>query len=614
MTARRGDAEDGLTSRSIAGTPTAQFCRQATYTRPHAARRLTKRERAAWEWHQQPEGDTAILAQFLTRWRVDPVLFAFEALRIALMPYQAQILLDLFDAPVEVYAFYGLDPHYPKNKVLVPSGHGLGKTLVIAVAIWAHKTCYRGSKQLVTAPTADQLTGQLMGEIRKLWRALQQYWPVLANDWDVQGAGIQHKDARWKDAQTMLRTARADSPEALQGGHALDAIDPYGDLARIWGTPRAATNGGGMLIVFEEASGIPDVIRQTLQGSLSERNARMLAPGNPTRADGWFAEQIDQPDLYAVHNLDCRMSDIDTEYALPYRPPGRPVDRVRTHGFVSRDYWQGILDACDGDENADYFRVRVAGRKPVSNVTQVIREEWITAAQARGLDPESQSAPVVLGADFGLMSDKHALAAVQGYNCLDLVEWLIPQHPDEQLESAFERIVEWQAQYRARYIVGDSNGVGAGVMSRLSAYYRKPEHKHLHVVVVHFQAGRGAPDKTRYGCLRDVMWYSRGRAFFSSPRCHLPAHPGLKDQLCAPGFTEDDRRVIRVESKKDIKKRSGQPSGNAADALLQTQMVHVVTDLPDTAPTVRAAPDLHPSLNRHFKRLRAAEQRGALIQ
>lgn len=588
----------------------------ATYTRPHPCRAATAAERAALRWTAAPSGsNTAVLAALLTRWRADPVAFAFDALHFSLMPYQAQILCDLADSPREVYAFYGLDPNFPKRKVLVPSGHGLGKTKVCSIAIWWHMLCHKFSKRLCTAPTSDQLTGQFMGEIRAAYRALARYWPELAEDWDVQATSVQHKNPLYRDWLTMLRTARADKPESLQGGHALDAIDPFGDLAAIWGEAEERTPAGGFLIVIEEASGVDDVIRKTLEGSLSESGARLLAPGNPTRADGWFAADIKSTDTYAVHHLDCRLSDFETTYTLPYLPPRQDarVHPVRTHGFVQASYWRSILEDCDGDENADFFRVRVRGLPPVSNVTQAMRTEWVDEAMQRSADSDSVSEPIIVSGDFGQTQDKHAACVLQGFNLMEMSEWLVPGRPETQLESAKLALLELQERWGATVLIGDSNGVGAGIMSDLSVHFRSAERRGPPVRVIHFQAGKASNDPTRYARMRCEMWLKWGRKWLSDRRAHLCQHPGLKRQLTAPGFSEDTRNVLRLEPKEAIKKRTGEDSGNAADALMMA--IYARGFRPDQAEAQAPdpKPDLHPSFARHFKRLRASARGGDLI-
>lgn len=572
------------------------------------ARAITPEERAVWEWSVRPATVFEQLAALLLRWRVDPVFFCIEALRIVPTMYQIHILLDLADSPAEVYAFYGLDPNNPKRQVLVPSGHGLGKTRVIAIAMWWMLLTHRFSTTLVTAPTAEQLTGRVWGEARKLYRRLKKAWPALAADWTVQGSTIQHVNDEFGDWQAVARTARAERPEGLQGAHALDVDDEFGELAALFGEVADTAPSGGMLVVIEEASGVVDEIRQTLEGALSEEGARLLAPGNVTRPDGWFARDIDRTDRYAVHCLDCRQSDRSKTYAVPYRDFGGNLRTLHIRGFVRPDYWEGILRDVDGDEDADYFRVRVRGIKPRSASDQVIRSHWIDQAVARQPHAESYAEPAIISLDFGLESDKHAMAVRQGFNLRDAQEWLPRDKPGEVTLDAVDRAIEAQQLFKAKYIIGDANGVGRGAMETLTRYFR--ERPELNVTVISFNAGERALDAKRYYRRRDEMWFRYGRAWFADARTYLPNIAGLKTQLMAPTYYEDTSRRIQVESKSDIKKRSGQSSGNLADAILQSLLVRAVVE--QAKPEVK--PVHSPVFAQHFARFLARQNDGVAIR
>ncbi len=565
------------------------------------ARAMTADEAAAWNWQVPATLDELTrLGWLLLRWRVDPIFFAVEALRIVLMPYQQQILLDLADAPAEVYAFHGLTSDLPKRQTLAPSGHGLGKTRVQAVAIWWHTLTHQFSRRIVTAPTGEQLTRQLWGEVRKMFRRLKAHWPMLANDWEIQASAIIHKNPDFGDWITVARTARAEEPEALQGAHALDDDDAFGDLATLFAEDLQKPPSGGILVIIEEASGVDDAIRMVLQGALSEEGARLLACGNPTRPDGWFARDIDRTDRYAVHCLDCRMSDRSQVYAMRYRDFGGQVHEARLRGFVRPQYWQELLTDCDGDEDHDEFRVRVRGMKPRSAQQQVIKAHWVEEAMARQPDPECLRAFGALALDFGLTSDRHALAVRFGHAVREIDEWLPADTPDEITLAAVDTAKDTVERYgrRIRYVIGDSNGVGKGAMEVLTRHYR--ERPELGVTVIHFNAGMGAVDNRRYNRRRDEMWFKHGRAFFADPRCSLPAQPGLRQQLTAPGYREDTARRVQVESKRDIHKRTGQPSGNAADAVLMTLMVPQTERAPAAVEEASPWPQV---LRVHFERL-----------
>lgn len=577
---------------------------------PNMARPATPEELRSWLWQHKPRTAEAQFAQMLARWRADPVTCAVEMFRTTLLPYQAQVLLDLFDAPREVYEFYRLDPSFPKRQVVVPSGHGTGKTRVLALALWMHLVLYRFSRTLVTAPTAPQLSGRLWGELRKMRRRIMLGWPQIANEWDVLGLSIVHKNPDYADWCIQGRTARAEAPEGLQGEHALDIDDEFGQIAGLFRDSVERAPSGGMLIAAEEASGIPDEIYQVLDGALSEAGARMIQVGNPTRADGRFAENMDNRARYAVHPLDCRISSSQIVYELPYRDLSGRVHNLKVRGLVEPRQWETFLQECDGDEEHDVFRVRVRGLKPRSNVDQVIRTHWVDAAMARVPDPESARQQAVLGLDFGLSADKHAMAVRRGFVMVDGREWLPPDTPEQITLEAARQAIDAVDTYKVRVIVGDSNGVGRGAMEYLQNYYQE-EHPELNVRVVFFNSGKRAANPARYYRRRDEMWYRDGRRWLSDARCTLPPLPGLKSQLTAPGCHEDTTKRIAVESKDEIKKRTGKPSGNLADALLQTLMER---DEAIEAPVADAAPKVPPLFQRHFDKLRALAGAGAAIR
>lgn len=569
----------------------------------------SEQERDAWRWSVSPASEAEQLAWLLLRWRTDPVLYAIECLRTVPLPYQAHILLDLADAPREVFEFYGFGAGAPKRQVIASSGHGLGKTRLEAISIHWHKDTHRFSKTLVTAPTSDQITGQLWGEIAKLHRRQKERWPMFASEWEILGSSIVHKNPDYADWHVLARTARADKPEGLQGAHGADAEDEFGQLARLFQEEADRSASGGMLVVIEEGSGVDDSIREVVEGALSEPGARLLACGNPTRPKGWFAEHQARDDRYALHRLDCRNSSSENIYELSYRDFGGSVHRLQARGRVEPRYWREALKDCDGDEDADYFRVRVRGIIPRSASEQVIKTHWVEAAKQRRPHEEDAVAPVVISLDFGLSSDKHALAARQGYALRDGEEWLPRDKPDEVTLDAAERAIRAQELYRAKFIVGDANGVGRGAMEYLFRYYR--ERPQLGVVVIFFNSGAGALDGKRFYRRRDEMWFKAGREWLSNPRCALPDLPGLQRQLTTPGYHEDTTRRIRVESKDEIKKRTGEPSGNLADALLMSLMV----ELPALEePKPEAMPE-HPSVfAEHFRRWERRQSEGALIR
>jgi hypothetical protein len=203
------------------------------------------------------------------------------------------------------------------------------------------------------------------------------------------------------------------------------------------------------------------------------------------------------------------------------------------------------------------------------------------------------------------------MAVRRGFSIVDGEEWLPRDKPEEITLDAADRAIEAQRIYRAKYIIGDANGVGRGAMEYLHRHFNDPERKHLNVRVIFFNSGSGASDSTRYHRRRDEMWFRRGREFFANSRSSLPRFPRIMTQLTTPGYYEDAGRRIQVETKDQVFKRTRQPSGNLADAILQSLMVHTETAVEPEKPVEEGPPEV-------FKRLfaRWAAKRGdsALIR
>ena len=105
--------------------------------------------------------DVAYLADTVERWAQDPVLFVREALEAEPSEQQAEAL----------YAFA-----QPGARVTIASGHGTGKSTLMAwLILWA-LTCFDDVKIPTTAPTAHQLGDVLWTEVRKWGGRLPSLW------------------------------------------------------------------------------------------------------------------------------------------------------------------------------------------------------------------------------------------------------------------------------------------------------------------------------------------------------------------------------------------------------------------------------------------------------
>jgi len=144
------------------------------------------------------------------------------------------------------------------RKISIRSGHGTGKTTLLAWIVLWWGLFREDAKIPMTAPTSHQLYDLLLPEVRK-WRA--KLPEQLQNEVEVKSEKIDFAN----DNFAVARTARKDQPEALQGFH--------------------ATN---LAFIIDEASGIPMVIFEVAEGAMTGEETLVLMAANPTRVEGYF--------------------------------------------------------------------------------------------------------------------------------------------------------------------------------------------------------------------------------------------------------------------------------------------------------------------------------------
>ena len=173
-------------------------------------------------------------------------------------PWQREILKLIKDGLVDV------------NKAIqlaVASGHGIGKTALVSwIILWAIST-KPDSRGVVTANTETQLKTKTWAELGK-W-----FHMFIAKDFfSLTATALFAKDSAHE------RTWRIDmvpwserNTEAFAGLHNKERR---------------------ILVVFDEASAIPDVIWETTEGALTDANTEIIwcVFGNPTRNTGRFRE------------------------------------------------------------------------------------------------------------------------------------------------------------------------------------------------------------------------------------------------------------------------------------------------------------------------------------
>jgi len=429
---------------------------------------------------------------FIKTYRHDPVAFVRNVFRVEPDEWQSQFLEALA---------------HQNRRISVRSGHGVGKSTAASWAmLWYLLTRYP-VKVVVTAPTSSQLFDALFAEIKR-W--VKEMDPALQELLEVKSDRIELRPSP-TEAFISARTSRAEQPEALQGIHS-----------------------DNVMLVADEASGVPEAVFEAAAGSMSGHNAVTVLLGNPVRSSGYFYETHNRlRDEWFTLHVNCEHS-----------------------RRVSKEFVREMAIKYGEESNA--YRVRVLGEFPLSDDDTMIPFSVVEQAMNRDIEVD-EFAPMIYGLDvarFG--SDKSALAKKKGSVITDIKKW---QGLDlMQLVGAIK--AEYDAeetQDRPIAIYVDSIGLGSGVVDRL---------RELGLPVFGINVSESPAMKNAYVNLRAELW-GKMKHWLEQRNCTLPKDDNLLGDLTAPRYSFSSSGKLRVESKDEMKKR-GLASPDLADACILT--------------------------------------------
>jgi L-rhamnose mutarotase len=456
------------------------------------------------------------LIEALAEYTHDPlgfVYFAFEWGEGELADYdgpdewQKKVLTDLRD---------GLITLEEAILIAVSSGHGIGKSAFVSwLILWAIST-RENTKGVVTANTESQLKTKTWSELAKWYRLfigkeLFEFTATALFSVDEEHAKTWRID--------MIPWSERNS-EAFAGLH---------------------NKGNRILVVFDEASAIPDTIWEVTEGALTDSNTEIIwcAFGNPTRGSGRFHDCFSK----LRHRWNC--SKVDS----------------RTTKMTNKDQIQKWLD--DYGEDSDFFKVRVRGEFPSASDMQFIATTIVDGAIEihKNLKEEQVSfAPVIIGVDPAWTgADEFVIYMRQGLNSKMLGKW---EKNDDDYRMA-TIIANFEREYKADAVFIDQ-GYGTGIYSAGKNLGRS-------WVLVNFN---NKSSRQEYENKRAEMWGEMKKWLIEGGG--IEDDKVMRDDLVGPEAFINRRGRLQLESKEDMKKR-GIPSPNRADALALTFAFPVVS-------------------------------------
>lgn len=424
--------------------------------------------------------------------------------------WQIRVLTDIRD---------GLKTTEDAIREAIASGHGVGKsTLVSWIILWAVST-FPDTRGVVTANTENQLK-------TKTWAELGKWYQLFIGKELFKHTAT----AIFFNDETHEKTWRIDmvpwserNTEAFAGLH---------------------NKGRRILVVFDEASAIPDIIWETAEGALTDADTQIiwLVCGNPTRNTGRFKECF---------------------------PGGRfakmwKTQRVdsRTISFTNKKQIDSWIEAYG--EDSDFVRIRVLGIFPKVGEMEFFSAADVEAAMARDDHTAELTDPLSIGVDvarFG--ANASVIYFRRGRDGRS-----IPRRRYQGLDtvSLALKVQEAHNEFGSQGIFVDGGGVGGGVVDNL---------RNMHLFIYDIQFG-GKPtldaastgtQGEKYANKRAEM-YGAARAWIRMGGV-LPNDPDLKQQLLAITYTFNRQDQIILTSKEDMMK-DGKPSPDDADAFVLT--------------------------------------------
>ena len=457
--------------------------------------------------------------------RTDPLKFAERVLNVR--PWQKQ--RDILEAVAH------------NRKVAVRSCNAAGKTFTAAVTVLWWLMSYDNAIVITTAPSERQVKELLWREIRQL------YMP--------------HRDII---GGKLTRTRLDFAPNRYAYGFSTNTEDRFQGF-----------HSGNILVVVDEASGVDEFIYYAISGILTSQNAKLLLIGNPHGLAGTFYDAFhkNRSQYHTVH-----ISAFDTpaftkagitaenieniEFPDPVTDPDVIPADAGTQGNInptnpttplglSTPRW--ALDSFkEYGPQSSVYQTRVLGDFPEEANDTLIPLRDVEAAVKRPHVVQPDDKPII-GVDIARFGDDKTVIIVrEGIRVLHIEELR-----KSDLVNTTGRVITVAKEFKAKHIIVDEVGIGAGVLDTL-----KKDRTYL---TTGLNGGARADDAEKYGNLRAQI-FDGLRQRFADGDISIPNDPELISQVAALTYRYNARGQLLLESK-DVIKSHGMQSPDKADAL-----------------------------------------------
>lgn len=438
------------------------------------------------------------------RWREDGSAWVRERLDEHVWSKQDEVLAGIRD----------------HRRTAVRSCHGVGKSHIAsrAVAWWLDTNRPGEAFVVTTAPTFAQVRAILWRYIRQAHRKGALSGRVNQTEWSIDGELV------------AFGRKPADHDEgAFQGIHAKH-----------------------VLVILDEACGIPEDLWIAADALTTNPGCRMLAIGNPDNSSSHFARVCKPTSMWHQIGISA------------YDSPNFTGEQVPTElaELLIHPDWAEEKRLEWGEDNPIY-RAKVLGEFSADDPGKVVRFSDVASCRMPQDTPRTavELLPIELGVDVGGGGDETVIRERRGP--VAGREW---RERSDQPNTIAPLVLRAIRETGATRVKIDSTGIGWGLVGELVNLGATGAHQ---AVIVGVNAAEASLEPEVYKNARAAMWWmarlhSQERTWDLSTMENADATVA---QLLEPGWLLDLQGRIQVEKKEDVIERLGRSPDNA-DALL----------------------------------------------
>ncbi len=498
-----------------------------------------------------------------------------EQVRESALEFQRNPFLFIEDVlgveNLESYQRSAIQTIWDNDRTAIRACHDLGKTFLVARIAMTFLNVFPNSKVITTAPTFNQVERILWSELRAA-----------------------HAKAKWPLGGKLNMTDWTFNPEWFALGF----------------SPRNEANGGEgqgaqssfqgfhaehILVIFDEATGIPYNVWTMAEGLLTSANVKFVAIGNPTtknsefyqcfRNRAWAKVKLscfDSPNLIANGITDLKKLEAEVrKYSAMSEDRGRKyLDSYKvTVPYLLTAKWTVAQCQKWGLEHPLTVS-KILGEFPEAGDDTLIPLGFVEEAMLRFYTPRPTDRKTI-GVDvarFGV--DSSVLTAMHGLKQLSRRE--LHQHKTQSVVG--ETIAMSREMGGTDVIVVDETGLGGGVVDLLKDEVGKSLPKTCEVRGVQFGAAVecDGPEHCEHLSCEKAKFANMKARMCGLLRDDLKRPDGIQllsdsiytEEIPTIRFQYNKKGQLVIESKDDFKKRTGRGSPDSFDSLALANFGH----------------------------------------